>query len=420
MTPRTKKLIWLVCILSACVYLALALRGQKIFGTIALLFLTGAWLATRDKRQEDGALSQGMRWLAWAGLVATIIGDTCLVTLNARIGEMTFIVGVAGFATAQSLWILALGIGRPIPWRSIVGWSIALCTFVNVRLLPVLPPSLAFAIFIYALTTSLLQSVCWRSRSIAWIAGCTLLLVSDVLIAYSSMLGAPKTDRWIGPLYILSLIAFAFGICTDFRLPKIRIDIRAALGASMALLFFIIGGYCASTPSAWYNPLRQMLSYLGRSRIGDVLYPPCHYWFMAGMFASTAITTSVFHEIAQRTSNRIAAFFIDWGGMLNATGLAVIALVPENVKMNVHNYGCDMAVVGGFFAVITLTCQRRSHWIWFVLFSLTTAIFIAFLYAIARKILPFSPYLPTAQKALILLFMGWLMRICIREAQSKS
>ena len=50
--------------------------------------------------------------------------------------------------------------------------------------------------------------------------------------------------------------------------------------------------------------------------------------------------------------------------------------------------------------------------------GVTTA-FAVILHAISRHWLPFSPWLPTAQKCLILLFMGWLMHVCRREMRPR-
>ena len=61
---------------------------------------------------------------------------------------------------------------------------------------------------------------------------------------------------------------------------------------------------------------------------------------------------------------------------------------------------------GGFGSRLTM-----QHWD-----SLdVTVAFAIILHAISRDWLPFSPWLPTAQKCLILLFMGWLMHVCCRE-----
>ena len=140
---------------------------------------------------------------------------------------------------------------------------------------------------------------------------------------------------------------------------------------------------------------------------------------MAGMFVSTAIVASVYGELARRTPRKWAARVIAWGGMLNATGLAIIALVPENVCMAIHNTGCNLSVAGGLPCLVLLTWQRRSPWPWAVLLCGVTAAFAVILHAISRHWLPFSPWLPTAQKCLILLFMGWLMHVCRREMRPR-
>ena len=379
-------------------------------GTVGLVILAALRLWARPR----GSV-RAYNILALLGLIATIPGDLCLAVWRARVGEPLFLWGVASFATAQACWMAALLLrNRHFPLRGFVGWGLALGIYAVVRLAPVLPRAVAVGVFVYALTTALLAALAWQSRHPAWIAGSMLLLVSDALISYGTFLHAPG-GRYIVPLYVLSLVAFAVASCTEARLPSIRLDRRALLGGAMSLVCFYVAGVMASTPDRWYNPLRHMLSYLGRTEIDGEPYPVCHFWFMAGMFISTAIVASVYGELARRTRGKWAARVIAWGGMLNATGLAVIALVPENVCMAVHNTGCNMAVAGGLPCLILLTWQRRSPWYWAVLLCGVTAAFAVILYSISRDWLPFSPWLPTAQKCLILLFMGWLMHVCCRE-----
>ncbi len=403
-----------ICIVVAFALMATGYHYRIPSGTVGLIILAALRLATRPR----GSV-RSHNILALIGLAFTIPGDLCLAVWNARVNEPLFLYGVVSFAAAQICWMAALLMrDRRFPLRAFTGWGLALGIYAVVRLAPVLPRPVAIGVFIYALTTALLASLAWQSRHPAWIAGAMLLMVSDAFISYGTFLHAPG-GRYVVPLYLLCLVAFAVASCTEARLPSLRLDRRALLGGVASLVCFYIAGVMASTPTEWYNPLRQMLSYLGRTEIDGVPYPSCHFWFMAGMFVSTAIVASVYGELARRTPQKWAARVIAWGGMLNATGLAIIALVPENVCMAVHNTGCNLSVAGGLPCLILLTWQRRSHWLWLVLLCGVTTAFAVILHAISRHWLPFSPYLPTAQKCLILLFMGWLMQVCRREMRPR-
>ena len=94
----------------------------------------------------------------------------------------------------------------------------------------------------------------------------------------------------------------------------------------LALAAFVIA--MLTTPDGNYNPLRQMLSYLGR-RMGDkVLYPPCHYWFMAGMFLSSLSILVATPHFAATARRPWMAWLVRFCGVATAGGLALIAMVP--------------------------------------------------------------------------------------------
>ena len=395
-------------LLVSAILLIIGIYLRHPVGTIGLMTLAATWLAVR----RPGQLRTLPTILALLGLAATIPGD---LAMAANDGGRLFLAGVGAFTLAQCCWSAVLLLRtRRFPLRGFLGWSMVLTSYVIVRLMPIVSPRIGVALIIYALTTSLLAALAWQSEHPAWIAGAMLLLVSDMLISLCAILRGPG-DGWTIPLYALSLASFTVAICSDLRLPAVRLERRALAGGLAALGCFVIGGCLASKPDAWYNPLRQMLSYLGRTEIDGVAYPPCHFWFMAGMFISAGVVISVFQELAAMTPNRTAGAVLSWGGMLNAAGLAIIALVPENVHMAIHCRACNLAVLGGAACLIILTCQRRSHWLWLLFLGCVCLAFAFFLAASGKGVIPWTPYIPTTQKTLILGYMAWLFHVCWRN-----
>ena len=190
--------------------------------------------------------------------------------------------------------------------------------------------------------------------------------------------GAAQKRR---PMLILSLVLYAL-----------------ALSAFVAAMF--------ATPDGHYNPLRQMLSYLGRRRVGGVLYPPCHYCFLAGMLLSAlsiAVATPHFAASARRPC---LAVLVRFCGAATAAGLILIALVPEDVCIQWHNIGCYTAAAGGG-GLILLLWPHRWEWLSVGIAFVSLAGFQIALALHEAKIVPFSPAVPTMQKAVILSFMFW-------------
>jgi hypothetical protein len=78
--------------------------------------------------------------------------------------------------------------------------------------------------------------------------------------------------------------------------------------------------------------------------------------------------------------------------------------VPFDVNGTIHNIGCTLAVAGGA-AVLAATIRRRCTDIaWTVWFAVVVALFTLFLNVDA---IPFSPWVPTTQKVLIVSFAVW-------------
>ncbi len=172
-------------------------------------------------------------------------------------------------------------------------------------------------------------------------------------------------------------------------------------GGVVAFASFAVAGLLY--PGGGYNPFLQMLSALGEIEVRGVRNPACHYWFMAGMFLSAASVGLVWCALVRRNRGwrRIC---IALGGAVDSAGLCTIAVVPFDVNGTIHNIGCTLAVAGGA-AVLAATIRRRCTDIaWAVWFAVVVALFTLFLNVDA---IPFSPWVPTTQKVLIVSFAVW-------------
>ena len=180
----------------------------------------------------------------------------------------------------------------------------------------------------------------------------------------------------------------------------------ALLGGAAACCF---AAAMFTFPGGGYNPFSQMLSVLGRSVVKGVERPLCHSLFVAGMlFSSIAAATAL---LSRRTSvvgarRRVLVC----GAILNAVGLAVIAVAPENVRMFAHNAGCWAAAVGGGMALLALDRHATGR-AWTVALVGVVALFCAVAALHAFGAIPFSPAVPTSQKAVILSFAAWILRL---------
>jgi len=178
-------------------------------------------------------------------------------------------------------------------------------------------------------------------------------------------------------------------------------------------LFLYAMYVCPITPH--YNPFMKMLSYLGRTKIKGVEYPLCHYLFSFALAASAYVSARFFPALScfVRGSRKKNLFM--WAGALNAAGLLAIALVPENVRCDLHNIGCFAAVGGGAIMLLLMTPARNNRrapgvvrWSLLVWSMALVALFQLSLLGHRHKIMSFSPYVPTLQKMLIMTFVAWL------------
>ena len=88
---------------------------------------------------------------------------------------------------------------------------------------------------------------------------------------------------------------------------------------------------------------------------------------------------------------------------MNAAGLCTIALVPFDANGTVHNVGCYLATFGGA-AILVARFRKGIDLIWTIWF---VVLVIVFALCLGLKAIPFSPYVTTTQKLLIVSFAVW-------------
>ena len=184
----------------------------------------------------------------------------------------------------------------------------------------------------------------------------------------------------------------------------------ALLGGLAALMFVFAAAFF---PGGGYNPAMYMLSALGRTEVRLVEYPWSLWFFGAGMlFSSLAV-------LAAARRSRLSP----WGAAINALGLVAIAIFPENVSWACHDAACWVAALGG--AVMLLRWLRdepscRMRCVWLALLVTPMLSLAAFLVLHSARLLPFAPWVPSAQKLVILSFAAWLLRLSARGARGFS
>jgi len=202
------------------------------------------------------------------------------------------------------------------------------------------------------------------------------------------------------------------------RFPQDRIDIwrYALVGGTVAFVCFAVAAFIY--PGGGYNPFLKMLSALGRTHVRKVLYPPCHYWFVAGMFFAAASVAGVWVRLA-RQSTGWRRRTVGWGSAVNVAGLLTIAAVPENVLVEIHNLGCHMAAIGGA-AILAARFRKGGDRVWTCWLLAVIAFFSVCLWV---KGIPFSPWVTATQKVLIVSFAiwtGWLAWHVRRSEAAKA
>jgi len=187
----------------------------------------------------------------------------------------------------------------------------------------------------------------------------------------------------------------------------------AIIGGVVILILFVLA--MLAFPGGGYNPCTSMLSKLGRVYLKGVLYPGCYYFFTCSLTFCAFVVFRVYPALVQflvsPTIRRIALIF----GTVNVAGLLTIAWVPEGTVGWVHNLGCQMAVSGGALIFLLLAFRQLNpgmsfamRWGWVIAGFTIVGIFCIFQFCHSMKWLPFSPYVPTFQKLIIVTFALYL------------
>ena len=347
-----------------------------------------------------------------AGFCAAVfIGDYFLAKRAALRDSAEFLIGVAGFGLAHFLWTVGqLRETRP-DGRVFFAVALPLLLFVSARLgAPILKPAGQWAVGIYSVLTALSFATALASRRAIYFAGIGLLFFSDMMIG-GGFLGATACNSLIRPTFLASEFLLLASLlwqgewCFPCKFTGTR-------------LWMIVGGVAAFTcfivaairyPGGGYNPFRQVLSALGRSEVGKVGFPSCHWWFIAGMTLSAVTVAGVWTRLARITKGwRRHAF--GWGGALNTAGLIALALVPENIEVDIHNIGCFIAVGGGV-GILAARLRKGGDLVW-ACWLLSVVVF--FCICLNVEAIPFDPWVTATQKVLILSFAVWTVWIAWR------
>ncbi len=348
------------------------------------------------------------------GLACTLIGDYFLAMTHAPKDSLAFIYGVIGFSMAHCCWIVGfLREGaRPHP-PIILGLLWALIPYIYCRVLPNAVQAVGVAMIAYTVLSCISLASAIATGCPFWWLAIGSLFVSDCCITFGTFTDEPHLGRFVAPLYVMALL----GVAAAIVFGKLKVKppygtvgrLRPMLIVSLVLYALALAAFVTAmfaTPDGQYNPLRQMLSYLGRRRIGDVLFPPCHYWFLAGMLLSSLSIAVATPHFAASARKPWMALLVRYCGAATASGLTLIALVPEDICIQWHNNGCYAAAAGGG-GLILLLWPHRWEWLTVGIAFISLAGFQTALALHGAKIITFSPAVPTMQKAVILSFMVW-------------
>ncbi len=341
-----------------------------------------------------------------AGFAAAFfLGDLFLAVRAAPTSSVEFFYGVAGFSLAQIFWTLGqLREARP-DGRVFVAVAVPLALFVLARLCPpVLSPAAEAMVCLYSVLTALSFATALATRRVFYGCGIGLLLFSDLMIG-GHLLRAPGCGMLIGPTYLMAeaclLTSFFWRGEKRFSIRSLDIRWFTLTCGVLAFVCFIVAA--VFYPGGGYNPFTKMLSALGRTVVRKVAYPACHFWFLAGITLAVVSVSRVWVQLATRAYRTWRRVAFVWGGAVNVAGLLTLALVPENVNVMIHNAGCHMAVIGGA-AILAARFRKGGDRIWTI--WLLSVVFI-FCVCLLVKGIPFSPWVTSFQKLLIVSFAAW-------------
>ncbi len=349
-----------------------------------------------------------------AGFVAAGAGDWFLAIKGSPKGSPGFLYGVLCFSLAQLLWMAGQRVAR-LDGRIFCAAAVPLGLFVWVRVYPELPPLTGLAVCVYALLSAVSFTVALATRRVWYTWGVSLLLISDILIG-GRLLHAPGCGSLVGPTYLgaeLCLLA-SFFLKREKRYARAPKNVWpvAVLVGTGSFVLFLLAALCY--PRGGYNPLRQMLSVLGRTFIRGIEYPLCHYLFTVGLLLAAVATAHVWVYLAHAMRTGWRGRLLAWGAAANVAGLCAIALIPENVNGFAHNVGCHLAAIGGA-GVLFARGWHGADRVWGCVLVGVVSLFSACLLLHAARVIPFSPWVPTFQKLLIVLFAAWVGDIARRE-----
>lgn len=356
--------------------------------------------------------------LMLVGFAAAFTGDWFLAIQKSSVREVGFLYGIAAFTCAHFIWAVANVRESKIEWKTLPVVLLPLCGFFVARVQGRIPGNVLCAASGYAVVSACSLAVAIGTRRRFYALGIGALVLSDVFIA-CRWTHAPHWGSFIGPTYISALVLVLTSLVCGRREPKFTCGQGnplpvTALGGFLSVAFFVWA--MVVCPGGGYNPLTYMLSYLGRTEIRHVAYPLSHYLFILGMSAGAAATLYFLPYFRSFAKGPVRRALVGWGLAVCASGLLLIMFVPENVNMTWHNTGCYLASGGGTAVALSLLSDRMG-WICGAWMLMTVCVFEVFFVLDQKDILPFSPYVPSAQKLIICSFMLWQLAYAIRRAR---
>ena len=355
------------------------------------------------------------------GFAAAFCGDWFLAIRQCGVRTPGFLCGVAAFTCAHVIWSAANWRESKVEWKTLPVILFPLCGFFLARVRGSIPDDVLRAASAYAVVSAISLAVAVGTRRWFYAFGIGCLVLSDVFIA-CQWVRAPLWGLLIGPFYIAALLLVAASCVLDRREPRFvcgkgnPLPVTAVGGALSAGFFVWAMLVC---PGGHYNPLSYMLSYLGRTMIRDVAYPLSHYLFCFGMVAGAAASLCFAPFFRSLAPGRVRKEVIGWGMAVCVGGLLLITMVPENENMAWHLSGCYLTMIGGIPMAFALAFDRMGK-IVFAWMALVATVFELVLFLDQWDIIPFSPYVPSAQKLIIVSFVLWQLVYAIRICRNLS
>ena len=242
------------------------------------------------------------------------------------------------------------------------------------------------------------------------------MFYSDTMIAVRSLLKIKIPSEFVSIPYFFAIFCFVCGTAvvlknggkpheppTPRRLTRVALC-ATALAAAM---------FCVAMASVkGYNPAMRMLSYLGRTEIGDAPNGAGMAAFMGGMFCSAAALFIGLGALKQFVDKKLQKWFLA-GVYILVCGFATVMLSPENLTYMPHQIGCFLLLAGGVLAVVGTSFSKKfimggsARHVWFGALMAFAAAFGCAMILSSFKIVPFAPYVTFTQKLVIVGFAAW-------------